>query len=200
MLTKNKIPLLIALICCLEVLIYLWAVWTTETDFVINKCARNAGRASEAINLAILIMVGYFGLKQIYSDDKKKDTFRILITLFAFNHLIHFFFVYQNFKTHAMVLDISDNKHGFVTFICIVLMTIALWLFTNLNKLLYVCIIFHLFNVSYFIMDTLNNKIKPDIITFHYKFGIFITSAALLYILYRVFRENKLKPSDATPQ
>lgn len=191
MLTKKKLPLLIALIFVLEIIIYLWAVWVTEPEFVINKCARNAGRASEALNLAILIMAGYFGLKQIYADDKKKDTFVILMTLFAVNHLIHFFFVYQNFKKHAMVLDISDNKHGFVTFICIVLMTIALWIFKNLNKVFYIFILVHLFNVSYFIMDTLNNKIKPDIITFHYKFGIVITSSALLYIVYRIFRENK---------
>jgi len=191
MLTKKNIPILIASIVCLEILIYLWAVLVTEPEFVINKCARNAGRASEALNLAILIIVGYFGLKQIYADEKKKDTFRILMTLFAFNHLIHFFFVYQNFKSHAMVLDISDNKHGFVTFICIAIMTIALWSFKNLNKIFYVCTLLHLFNVSYFIMDTLKNKIKPDIITFHYKFGICITSSALLYILYRVFKERK---------
>ena len=191
MLTKKRLPLLIAFIFVLEVVIYLWAVWVTEPEFVINKCARNAGRASEALNLAILMMVGYYGLKQIYADDKKKDTFIILMTLFAVNHLIHFFFVYQNFKKHEMVLDISDNKHGFVTFIFIVLMTLALWIFKNLNKIFYITILIHLFNVSYFIMDTLNNKIKPDIITFHYKFGIVITSSALLYILYRIFRENK---------
>lgn len=190
MLTKNRIPILIALICCLEILIYFWATCTTDADFVINKCARNAGRASETLNLFILIMVGYFGLKQIYADDTKKDAFRILITLFAVNHLIHFFFVYQNFKTHAMNLDISDNKHGFVTFICIAVITIALWRFTKLNKVLYSCIILHLFNVSYFIIDTLYHKIKPDIITFHYKFGIFITSSALIYILYRIICEN----------
>lgn len=191
MLAKKRLPLLIAFIFVLEVVIYLWAVWVTEPEFVINKCARNAGRASEALNLAILMMVGYYGLKQIYADGKKKDAFIILMTLFAVNHLIHFFFVYQNFKKHAMVLDISDNKHGFVTFICIVLMTIALWILKDLSKVFYIFILVHLFNVSYFIMDTLNNKIKPDIITFHYKFGIVITSSALLYVLYRVFRENK---------
>ena len=196
MLTKKRLPLLIAFIFVLEVVIYLWAVWVTEPEFVSNKCARNAGRASEALNLTILIMVGYFGLKQIYADDKKKDAFIILMTLFAVNHLIHFYYVYQNFKTHAMVLDVSDNKHGFVTFICIVLMTIALWIFKNLNKVFYICILLHLFNASYFIMDTLNNKIKPDIITFHYKFGIVITSSALIYILYRVFRENKKKSAE----
>ena len=193
MLTKNKIPLLILLICVLELLIYLWAVWVTEPEFVTNKCARNAGRASTLLNLTILLMVGYYGLKQIYLDEKKKDIFRILITLFTVNHLIHFYYVFQNFKFHTMDLSISDNKHGFVTFIFIVITPIILWACRDLNKLLYIFIILHLFNVSYFIMDTMYNKIKPDIIIFHYWSGIVVTIGALLYIVYRVFREYKLK-------
>jgi hypothetical protein len=118
MLTKNKIPLLIAFICCLEVVIYLWAVCTTEAEFVSDKCARNSGRASSLINLTILLMIGYFGLKKIYLDEKKKDAFRILITLFAINHLVHFFYVFQNFKHHAWVFSVTENMHGFITFIC----------------------------------------------------------------------------------
>ena len=99
-LTKNRIPLLLAIICYIEILIYLWAVWTAsldrsnffaiETEFIFDKCARNSGRISAAIILISLLMVGYYGLKEIYRDNKKKDTFRVLITLFAFNHLIHF--------------------------------------------------------------------------------------------------------------
>jgi hypothetical protein len=90
MLTKKTIPLLIATICCLEVLIYLWANWTTtfdksnffaiEPQFVFDKCARIAGRISSVLILIPLLMVGYYGLKEIYRDEKKKDSFRILIT------------------------------------------------------------------------------------------------------------------------
>jgi hypothetical protein len=75
----------------MEVVIYLWAVWTTDPEFVFNKCARNSGRVSSAVVLITLLMVGHYGLKVIYLNEKKKDAFRILITLFAFNHLIHFF-------------------------------------------------------------------------------------------------------------
>jgi succinate dehydrogenase hydrophobic anchor subunit len=206
MLTKPKLPLLIACICCLEIAIYLWAVWTAsldtsnffsiEPEFIFNKCARNSGRVSSAIILITLLMVGYYGLKRIYSDDKKKDSFRILITLFAINHLIHFFYVFQNFKSHTMALNIDENKHGFVTFIFIILIPFILWMSKNLNKLLYFGIILHLFNVSYFIGETFLSKIKPDKPAYHNQFGIVAITAACLYILYRVFRENTLKASE----
>ncbi len=207
MLSKNKIPLLILIIICAEILIYLWAVWTAslnsdnffaiESQFIFDKCARNSGRVSSALNLIILLMVGYLGLKQIYLDDTKKDKFRILIALFAVNHLIHFLYVFQTFKHHTMQLNISENKHGFITFICILLIPIILWAFKNLNKALYVCIILHLFNVSYFIMETFYNKIKPDKPVYHNQFGIVVTSAACIYILYRIFREYKLNSTVA---
>ena len=201
MLTKNKLPLLIALIICLEILIYLWAFWTStldksnffaiESEFIFDKCARNSGRIASALNLIILLMIGYFGLKQIYLDEKKKDEFRILMTVFAVNHLVHFFFVFQTFKHHTMTLSISGNKHGFITFIYILLMPIIIWAFKNLNKVLYICIIFHLFNVSYFIMETFYNKIKPGKPAYHNQFGIAVTTAACIYILYRIFCEYK---------
>ena len=142
-------------------------------------------------------MIGYLGLKQIYLDDTKKDKFRVLITLFAINHLIHFFYVFQTFKHHAMQLNISENKHGFITFICILLIPIILWAFKTLNKVLYICIILHLFNVSYFIMETFYNKIKPDKPAYHNQFGIAVTTAACMYILYKVFREYKLNSTES---
>jgi hypothetical protein len=143
----------------------------------------------------ILLMIGYLGLKQIYLDNTKKDKLRIFITLFAVNHLVHFFYVFQTFKHHTMGLNISENKHGFTTFICILLIPIILWTFKNLNKALYICIILHLFNVSYFIMETFYNKIKPDKPAYHNQFGIAVTTASCIYILYRVFREYKLNSS-----
>lgn len=210
MLTKNKLPILIVLIICLEILIYLWAFWTStlemsnffaiESAFIFDKCARNSGRVASALNLTILLMIGYYGLKQIYLDYKKKDVFRVLITLFAVNHLVHFFFVFQTFNHHTMALNISDNKHGFITFICIQLIQIILWTFKNLNKVLYISIILHLFNASYFIMETFYSKIKPEKPAYHNQFGIAITTAACIYVLYSVFREYKSNSTiaDAT--
>lgn len=190
---------------CLETVIYLWAFRTStldhgnyfaiEPEFIFDKCARNSGRVAASINLAILLMIGYFGIIHIYLDDKKKDKFRVLVTLFAINHLVHFFFVFQTFKHHTMALSISENLHGFITFICIQLFPIILWAFKNLNKVLYIAIILHLFNASYFIMETFYNKIKPDKPAYHNQFGIVVTTVACIFILYRVFREFKSNSS-----
>ncbi|WP_317898405.1 hypothetical protein [Aurantibacillus circumpalustris] len=94
-----------------------------------------------------------------------------------------------------MELNISENKHGFITFICVLLIPIILWIFKSINKILYTIIIIHLFNVSYFIMDTFYNKIKPDKPAYHNQFGIVVTTAACIYVFYRIFREFKLNLS-----
>jgi succinate dehydrogenase hydrophobic anchor subunit len=193
MIKKSRFPLLVAFIVCLEGIIYLWATWTTEAEFVFDKCARNSGRVSSAINLIILLMIGWNGLKRIYLNESQKDTFRILITLFAVNHLIHFFYLFQNFNHHAMQLNMSENKHGFITFISIVVIPVLLWIFKNINPLLYAVIIIHLFNVSYFIMETFYSKVKPDKPAYHNQLGIFVTVIALLYIVYRIFSENRTR-------
>jgi len=190
MLKKNKLLLLITLIICLEGIIFGWAIWTTETDFVFDKCARNSGRVSSLINLLIICMIGYYGLKKIYRDDRKKDLFRILMTGFTVNHLIHFFFVSQNFKSHDLILSISENLHGFITFIFIVIIPVILWSVKRLTTLLYVFIPLHLMNVSYFIMETFYSKVKPGSPAYHNQLGILVTSIAILYMLYRTIREN----------
>ncbi len=202
-------PVLVASTICLELVIYLWAVWTStldkanffaiEPEFIFDKCARNSGRVSSVLNLSVLLMMGYFGLKQIYQDQAKRDKFRILITLFAVNHLLHFFFVFQTFKHHTQIFDLSENKHGFATFISVQLIPLLLWTFRKLNKVLYIYILLHLLNVSYFIMETFYNKIKPDKPAYHNQFGIAVTSAACIYVLYRAFREFRLY-SEITEQ
>ena len=201
MLTKKRIPLLIALICCVELLIYLWAAWSTTFDksnffaiepaFLFDKCARNSGRISAVLFLIPLFMVGYYGLKEIYADDKKRVSFLILITLFTINHLIHFLFLFLRFKNHETTLSIGENLHGFITFMFIVIIPFFLWGYKNLNRLLYFVILLHLFNISYFINKTFLGKVAPGHPAYHNQFGWVVITVACLYILYRVYLENK---------
>jgi uncharacterized membrane protein len=204
MFTKKRLPLFIALVCGLELLIYLWAVWTATLDrstffgieakFIFAKAARNAGRVSAAIFLATLLMVGYYGLRAIYQDQKKRESFLVLTILFLVNHLIHFIYLYLNFKTLSKQLVADANTRGFVTFALIIVAPVILWKVTNLNRLLYFAIIFHLYNVSYFMNETFLSKVKPEDPAYHDQFGILAISAACLYILHRVFRENDEMP------
>ena len=189
-LTKKNIPLLIALIFGVELLIYLWAVWTAtldrgnffgiEAQFIFAKAARNSGRVSAAIFLATLLMVGYYGLKEIFRDQKKKDSLVILTILFLVNHLMHFIYLYLNFKTHSKQLIADPNTRGFVTFSLIIIAPFILYTSQNLNRLLYFAIILHLFNVSYFMNITFLSKVKPADPAYHDQFGIFAITAACL--------------------
>lgn len=191
--TSYKIPLSVAAIICVEILIYLWAAYTTETEVTFAKCARNSGRASAGINLILLLSVGYFGLKTIYNDALKRDLFRILITAFAVNHLIHFFYITQSFEAAAKILNPVDHIHGVITFVFILIMPVIVWAVKRLNKALYIGLILHLFNTTYFMIDTFYNKIINDPRpAYLHQIGIGIMVIAMLYILYRVYDERKV--------
>ncbi|MFZ4796876.1 MAG: hypothetical protein ACOYMA_05240 [Bacteroidia bacterium] len=201
MITKKRMPLLIAIICGLEVLIYLWSAWTSTfqssnyfaigPETIFDKCARLSGRISSVIMLISMLFVGYNGLKQIYRNEKKLDTFRVFITLFTFNHLIHFLFVFLRFKNNHATINIGENLQGFITFICIVTIPFILWTFKQLNWVLYLAIILHLFNVSYFMNKTFLSKISPEHPAYHNQFGIVVLTAACIFVLYSVYSDYK---------
>ena len=207
-LTKKRIPLLIAIICCIELSIYLWSVWTStlnlnnffaiQSEFIFDKCARLAGRISSFLILITLFMVGYYGLKYIYNNEKIKESFLILIILFTCNHLIHLLFVILRFRSHDESisihgpLEIGGTIHGIITFSSIVIIPFIIWNYKRLSKFLYFVIILHLLNISCFIIKTFLSKVKPpEHPAYHNQFGIAIISAACIYILYRVYVENK---------
>jgi hypothetical protein len=209
MLTKKRLPLLIALICCIELSIYLWAAWTAtldksnffgiEPEFIFDKAARLAGKISSVIMLITLLMVGYNGLKKIYGDEKKKESFLVLLTLFTCNHLIHLLLVILRFRSHGESIslsgpiDIGGTIHGVISFASIIIIPFILWNYKNLNKLLYSVIILYLLNISSFIVKTFLGKVKPpDHPAYHNQLGIFLITAACIYILYRVYQENNL--------
>ncbi len=188
----------ILIIFCLEVLIYVWSAWTANLkkdnyfaishQVIFEKCARNSGRVSALLNLVILLVVGYFGLKQIYSDKEKFDIFFNLITILTINHLIHFFYISRNFKRKSLKIKLSQEKRGIITYICITLFPILIWYFKNLNIVLYICIMLHLLNVSYVFILALKTKIRyKSKITIHNRFGIIATIAAWIFVVFRIF-------------
>jgi hypothetical protein len=208
MLTKTRLPLFVALIFCLELLIYFWSYWTSTFDegnyfamhaeFIFDKSARLAGRVSSLLILLILCMVGYFGLKNIYANSEKRTSFLVLTTLFSFNHIIHLLFVLLRFQSHGESISFSEQIsiggtiHGVITFACIIIIPFILWKNQVLNKYIYSMTILHLLNLSSFIVKTFLSKINlPDHPAYHNQFGAALITAACLYILFRVFMENR---------
>jgi hypothetical protein len=198
MFAEIKLPFLIVIIFCLELIIYLWSVFSASLKdgnyfsiskkLVFEKCARNSGRISAILNLIILLMIGYWGLKKIYTDAEKFNLFLNIAIIFTINHLIHFLYITQNFKRKSKSIKLSDEKHGIFTFACITVFPIVLWYFKNLNTVLYIFIILHLCNVSYVFIDVLYNKVRVKaIVTYHNKIGIIATILAWVYIAISFF-------------
>lgn len=191
MLTHLKPLLFITLIFLLNIGIYFTALSTETSDRIFAECARNSGRTAAAINLILLLLIGFFGLKSIYKDEVKLRVFQLLITLFAVNHLIHFFFVYQNFKGQEMELNVSENLHGFITFISLLILPIIFYKFNRLSTFLYYYLIMHFFNVTYFIAISFYARYKPGIDeAYLHRIGILMMMFALLYVVIRVVLEQ----------
>ena len=190
MLFNLKPRLYIFLIVLLNIVIYFTALSTETADRVFAECARNSGRTAAAINLILLLLIGHFGLKTIYKEGLKLNLFRLFITLFAVNHLIHFFFVYQNFNWQKMELNVYDHLHGFITFISLILLPIIVHRFKHLSKFLYCYLVIHFFNVTYFIGISFYARYKPGIDeAYLHRIGIFLMTLALFYVAFRVVVE-----------
>lgn len=190
MLFNLKPRLYIFLIVLLNIVIYYTALSTETADRVFAECARNSGRTAAAINLILLFLIGHFGLKTIYKEGLKLNLFRLFITLFAVNHLIHFFFVYQNFNWQKMELNVYDHLHGFITFISLILLPIIVHRFKHLSKFLYCYLVIHFFNVTYFIGISFYARYKPGIDeAYLHRIGIFLMTLALFYVAFRVVVE-----------
>ena len=188
----------ILIIFCVEVLIYVWSAWTATLkkgnyfaiphQIIFEKCARNSGRVSALLNLVIILVFGYYGLKQIFLDKSKYDIFFNLVTILTINHLIHFFYISQNFKRKSLKIKLSEEKLGIFTYICITLFPIFIWYFKDLNVVIYTCIMLHLLNVSYVFVMALNTKIRvKSKITIHNRIGIVATIVAWIFVVCRVF-------------
>lgn len=199
MLFNLKPRLYIFLIVLLNIVIYITALSTETADRVFAECARNSGRTAAAINLILLFLIGHFGLKTIYKEGLKLNLFRLFITLFAVNHLIHFFFVYQNFNWQKMELNVYDHLHGFITFISLILLPIIVYKFKRLSKFLYCYLALHFFNVTYFIGISFYARYKPGIDeAYLHRIGIFLMILALLYVAFRVVVEMIEERSSAS--
>ena len=199
MLFNLKPRLYIFLIVLLNIVIYITALSTETADRVFAECARNSGRTAAAINLILLFLIGHFGLKTIYKEGLKLNLFRLFITLFAVNHLIHFFFVYQNFNWQKMELNVYDHLHGFITFISLILLPIIVYKFKRLSKFLYCYLVIHFFNATYFIGISFYARYKPGIDeAYLHRVGIFLMILALLYVAFRVVVEMIEERSSAS--
>ena len=198
--SKFKISLLVTGVFLLNFIIYLRAFYTIEpVEGVFAECARNSGRTAAAINLIILFFLGYFGMKSIYKKKKSFYLFRNLVLLFAVNHIIHLFFVFQNFSVQHETLGVLDNLHGTITVAGLVIAPVVLFLSNRLRPLLHWFFMVHILNTTYFIAISFYARYKPVDPAYLHRIGILIMGIAAIFVIYRFFEQRKqeylIKPS-----
>lgn len=137
-------------------------------------------------------MVGHFGLKTIHAEEGKKNAFRMLLTLFAVNHLFHFYFVSHYFTDQHMDLAISHNIHGFITYMFVMFIPVVLWTRKKMTRVLYYTLILHLFNVTYFICITFYARYKPVDPAYLHRLGILVMIGALLNMLRKAYLQRTI--------
>lgn len=209
MLTQKRLPLFIGLICLIEILVYLYADWTSTLDrsnffsiepkYIFDKSARIAGRISSSIILIILSMLAYLGARKIYANTKTKETFLVLITLFSVNQIIHLLFVFLLFNNYGKSItfdgpiEIGGPLHGFITFFTIASIPFIIWRIKNINNLNYSILILYLFNITGFIVKTFLGKINfPSHPAYHNQFGVLMLSLVWIFIIIRIIVENRV--------
>lgn len=191
------------LLLAFELFIYVWAAFTATLNknnyFAINKrqifekSARNSGRFSALLNVVLLVFVGFWGPQQIFHNEKLFDSFQFLANIITINHLIHFFYISRNFKRQSLKIKFKQEKRGIFTYICITAFPLFIWYFNQLNAAVYIFIILHFYNVSYVFVMALYSKVTVNAkITIHNKMGMAVTTAAWLYMMIGLFREQFL--------
>jgi hypothetical protein len=201
-LKELRLPLFITILFILNILIYWRASLTIEpARLIFAECARNSGRTSAALNLILLLMLGYVGLKTIFNSKSIKKIFLTVVILFAVNHLIHFFFVLQNLDIKGIELVFSQHKRNIITFIVLTILPFLLFFRQKLNWFLYIAILAHFFNVTYIIAKLFFDRYKPVDPAYTHRLGVLIMIAASMYALYRIYAERSLKfSSNHTPE
>ncbi len=194
MLKLDKLPLLILIIFMFNGIILLKEYYALEDiEYVFAEASRNSERLSLIINSIILIFIALMGLKRIYNRENLRNAFRILVTIFALNHLFHFFYGIMYFYFQSWDIASIENVHGYITLISIILFPIILWKVNKLNKVFYFGIILHLFNVSFYISETFYKRFTlpdPDYI---HKTGMVIMAVLLFLVLFKEFKERSKK-------
>lgn len=177
-------------ILLLNIIIYYRALFTIEPSVeIFAECARNSGRTSALINLIILLILGYFGLKHILTSTTLKNTLTTLTILFAVNHFIHFLFVIQNFDSYGYDFIATEHLHGMFTFFSIFIIPFLLHWLKKLHWSIYTLIILHFYNVTYLISDTFYARYKPIDPAYLHRIGVVVMILACVYIFYRTVIE-----------
>ncbi len=128
----------ISLIIGLEVLVFNWSGRVAELETIhYSLAARWSARISLVMLFYLSVWVSISGLKKIFQNEKHRDEFIMMVSLVAFNHLIHFAFLYINHEVNGFNLWTLRSAGGALGYVLLTLAPIYLWRKKQLTQPVY---------------------------------------------------------------
>lgn len=185
----------IGLIIIVEGLVYNWSGRVTELDTIqYSLAARWSARISLVLLFYLSAWVSISGLKKIFSFDRHRNEFVILVSMIAFNHLIHFVFLYINHVINNYDLLTLRSAGGAFGYVMLTLAPFYLWNKKELTKTVYwstMCTITLLLIISVVSYLGRWNKDLPMASPKEMYLSIMAIAAVLLIMnVYRIFADR----------
>lgn len=125
----------VVLIIALEIIALFYVDSITEVlDINFSLKARYSARISFATLTIIGIWMAAIGLKNIFANDKKRQLFIGGILAFTINHLIHYWYLYQNFEANGLDISSKYISFGALSYLILTFVPILIWKWNQLTK------------------------------------------------------------------
>jgi len=132
MLMPRLYPILIIL--GLELFNYFWTSSITEDlDILYSLLARYSARISFVLLCLLGTWIAGIGLNNIFLNPSKRSLLLGGITAFTINHLIHYYFLYQNFQVSGLDISSKYISFGALGYLILTIAPIVLWRWKSLT-------------------------------------------------------------------
>ncbi len=126
-------PILIMIV--LEVFVQSYAsVITEDIDVLYSLRSRYSARISFAILSILGLWIASLGLHTIFANEEKRNILIGGITAFSINHLIHYFYLYNNFEVNDLDIQSKYVSFGALAYIVLALAPLVIWRWNTLTR------------------------------------------------------------------
>jgi len=193
---KNRVFVLLLAILIWELVVLYLATRVSALDTIkYQLAARYSARTSFVIVIAMLLWTGVRGLKSIYSSEESRKMLMLLLLAFAFNHFIHFIYLWLNHEANNMELLSVRTSFGTLEYVLLSLAPFYLWNKKTLTKSLHAQLAgFFLIVVGIFSVTYSGRFSKPVYLSsplFFYQLCLALIAVCIILNGYRFFKERR---------
>ena len=129
-------PILLNLV--IEAMIYFYTLdITDDPEIIYSLRARYSARLSFIILCTLGTWIASLGLNNIFANAKKRELLMAGIAAFSVNHLIHYYFLFQNFEVSGLDITSKYISFGALAYVILTLAPFLIWKWNSLTPLRY---------------------------------------------------------------